>query len=168
MSTGTGERPLVFLINGEERSSDASPAAALVDVIRDSLGLTGTNIGCRTGDCGACTVLVEGRSAKTCVVLAGAVDGQHLETIEGFQGDDRMEIIRAAFRDNFGFQCGYCLPGMLITTYELLSRTLEPSEEELRQAINGNLCRCTGYQFILRSMRAAAASLREGAGRAVN
>ena len=164
MSTGTGERPLAFCINGEERSSDASPAAALVDVIRDSLHLTGTNIGCRTGDCGACTVLIDGRSAKTCVVLAGSVDGQRLETIEGFRGDGRMDVIRTAFRENFGFQCGYCLPGMLITTYELLSRTLEPTEEELRQAINGNLCRCTGYQFILRSMRAAALSLREAAG----
>lgn len=164
MIEGVNPTPMTYRVNGIERSSGASPAATLVDVIRDDLGLTGTNIGCRTGDCGACTVLVGDRSAKSCVVLAGAVDGQALETIEGFEGDKRMEVIRTAFRDNFGFQCGYCLPGMLITTYELLSRTMEPTEEELRQAINGNLCRCTGYQFILRSMRAAAALLRDGLG----
>lgn len=156
--------PLMLTVNGQRITVDGDRGASLVDVIRDRVGLTGSNIGCRTGDCGACTMLIGGASAKSCVVLAGAAEGQDVRTIEGFEGDRTMQVIHASFTENFGFQCGFCLPGMLLTTYELLSRTTSPSEAELTQAINGNLCRCTGYQFILKSMRAAAERLRAGAG----
>ena len=142
-------------LNGEHMRAEAPAGAALVDVIRESFGATGTNVGCRTGDCGACTVLIEGHSVKSCVVLAGSARGSAVTTIEGMAQHDEMRLVQRAFLENFGFQCGYCLPGMLLTTWELLQRTLSPTVVELRQAINGNLCRCTGYDSILVSMKAA-------------
>lgn len=161
------EHDLHLQLNGVERTATVPGGAVLVDALRESFAATGTNVGCRTGDCGACTVLIDGQSAKSCVVLAGTADGHSVTTIEGMRSHNEMRVVQQAFVENFGFQCGYCLPGMLLTTYELLSRTLDPTPAERRQAINGNLCRCTGYESILTSMEAAAdgiAALRAGAG----
>lgn len=159
----SGEDAFRLTVNEREVTVSASRATSLVDVLREEVGLTGSNIGCRTGDCGACTVLIGDMSAKSCVVLAGAAEGQPIRTIDDFRGDPLMDTIRTAFTENFGFQCGFCLPGMLLTTYELLARTETPTEAEMVQAVNGNLCRCTGYQFIIRSVHAAVAALAAGA-----
>ena len=147
-------------VNGAERESEVEPRTLLVYHLRDGLGLTGTNIGCDTSSCGACTVLVSGESVKSCTMLAVQADGADITTIEGLADGDRMAPMQQAFHENHGLQCGYCTPGMMMTGYALLKENSNPSEGEIRQAISGNLCRCTGYVNIVKSVEHAAAKLR--------
>jgi aerobic carbon-monoxide dehydrogenase small subunit len=146
------------VVNGAEQRVEVDPRLLLVDLLRDGLGLTGTHVGCRTGDCGACTVLQDGRPVKSCLQLAASADGTTIRTIEGIADGGELTPLQQAFWDEYGFQCGYCLPGMLFAAAELLERVPDPSEAEIRHAIDGNLCRCTGYHGIVRAVRAAAAS----------
>jgi aerobic-type carbon monoxide dehydrogenase small subunit (CoxS/CutS family) len=132
----------------------------LVEAIRDAAGLKGTHIGCLTGDCGACTVKVDGQVVKSCLLLAVQAEGADVVTIEGIARDGELTTLQQAFWDEYGFQCGYCLPGMLFCAQELLDENPEPSDQEIRDAIDGNLCRCTGYEFIVRAVRVAAENLR--------
>lgn len=143
-------------VNGDEHEFDADPRTLLVHAIREQVGLTGTNVGCLTGDCGACTVVVDGRTTKSCSVLARSADGATVETIEGLATGDELHPVQQAFWDEFGFQCGFCLPGMLLTARELLESTPDPTDDEILRAINGNLCRCTGYNTIVAAIRRAA------------
>ena len=151
-------------VNGRPVELDVDPRRLLVEVLREELLLTGTHVGCLSGDCGACTVQRDGEVIKSCMVLAVAADGASLTTIEGFSRGDDLDPIQKAFWDGHGFQCGFCLPGMLFAARDLLDRNSEPSEAEIRTAINGNLCRCTGYEPIVRSIQAAAVARRQTTG----
>ena len=128
----------------------------LVHALRDGLGLTGTHIGCDTSQCGACTVLLDGRAVKSCTMLALQADGRDVTTIEGLAQDGELHPIQRAFVEHHGLQCGFCTPGVILTTADLLSRNRAPSDDEIRRGLRGNLCRCTGYQGIVESIRAAA------------
>jgi len=152
-------RTLRLTINGEAREIEIDGRMLLVEAIRDAAGLKGTHIGCLTGDCGACTVKVDGEVVKSCLLLAVQAEGADVVTIEGIARDGELTTLQQAFWDEYGFQCGYCLPGMLFCAQELLDENPEPSDQEIRDAIDGNLCRCTGYEFIVRSIRVAAANL---------
>jgi carbon-monoxide dehydrogenase small subunit len=147
-----------FDVNGESRSLDVEPQTLLVHVIRDGLGLTGTHIGCDTSQCGACTVLLDGRAVKSCTVFAVQAEGAALTTIEGLAPRDGLHPVQQAFIEHHGLQCGFCTPGMILTAVDLLTREPDPSPETIRRSIRGNLCRCTGYQSIVDSVRAAAAA----------
>ncbi|MGO8874774.1 MAG: (2Fe-2S)-binding protein [Acidimicrobiales bacterium] len=149
-------------VNGQARESDVEPRLLLVHYLRDVLGLTGTNIGCDTSSCGACTVLVGGESVKSCTMLAVQAEGTDIMTIEGLAGEG-LHPIQEAFRENHGLQCGYCTPGMVMAAASLLAENPHPTEDEVRTGLEGNLCRCTGYHNIVRSVLAAA-----GAGEAVS
>jgi aerobic-type carbon monoxide dehydrogenase small subunit (CoxS/CutS family) len=153
-------RTLRLTINGEAREVEIDGRMLLVEAIRDAAGLKGTHIGCLTGDCGACTVKVDGDVVKSCLLLAVQAEGAEVVTIEGIARDGELTTLQQAFWDEYGFQCGYCLPGMLFCAQELLDENPEPSDQEIRDAIDGNLCRCTGYEFIVRSVRVAAENLR--------
>jgi len=170
------ERPgdtIVLAVNGERRPVEVEPRTLLVHALRDGLGLTGAHIGCDTSQCGACTVLLDGRAVKSCTVLALQADDVEITTIEGLArpgerpGEPHGELhpIQRAFVEHHGLQCGFCTPGMILTAADLLSRYPDPGEETIRHALRGNLCRCTGYQSIVDSIRAAGAALREGAAR---
>ena len=148
--------PLV--VNGEERSLDVEGRTLLVHALRDGLGLTGTHIGCDTSQCGACTVLVDGRAVKSCTVLAHQAEGREITTIEGLAADGDMHPLQQAFVQHHGLQCGFCTPGMILTAVDLLSRDASPSDDAIRHALRGNLCRCTGYQGIVESIRAVGGS----------
>ena len=148
--------PLV--VNGEERSVDVEGRTLLVHALRDGLGLTGTHIGCDTSQCGACTVLVDGRAVKSCTVLAHQAEGREITTIEGLAPDGDMHPLQQAFVQHHGLQCGFCTPGMILTAVDLLSRDASPSDDAIRHALRGNLCRCTGYQGIVESIRAVGGS----------
>jgi len=148
-------------VNGRAREIDVETSKLLVHAIREDLGLTGTHVGCLTGDCGACTVRVDGATVKSCSVLAVSAEGADLTTIEGIAGEEGLHPVQQAFWDEFGFQCGYCLPGMLLTACELLEDNPDPDDDAIVEAINGNLCRCTGYAAITRSIRCAADRMRE-------
>lgn len=143
-------------VNGVEREIDVDPRTLLVHAVREQVGLTGTNVGCLTGDCGACTVVVDGRTTKSCSVLALTADGAAVETIESLADGEDLHPVQQAFWDEFGFQCGFCLPGMLLTAKELVESTPDPGEDEILRAVNGNLCRCTGYNTIVAAVRRAA------------
>jgi aerobic carbon-monoxide dehydrogenase small subunit len=145
-------------VNGESRSLDVEPRTLLVHAIRDGLRLTGTHIGCDTSQCGACTVLLDGRAVKSCTVLAVQAEGATLTTIEGLAPRDGLHPVQQAFIEHHGLQCGFCTPGMILTAVDLLTREPDPSPETIRRSIRGNLCRCTGYQSIVESVRAAAAA----------
>jgi carbon-monoxide dehydrogenase small subunit len=147
-------------VNGEERRSEVEPRLLLVDFLREVLNLTGTHIGCDTSYCGACTVLLGGRSVKSCTVLAVQANGGEVMTVEGLarQGAP-LHPIQQAFADNHGLQCGYCTPGFLMSTYQLLSKNSDPDDRAIRKALAGNTCRCTGYQNIFKSVRAAAKAI---------
>ncbi len=148
-------------VNGETREVDAEPRLLLCHVLRDELGLTGTNIGCDTSQCGSCTVLLDGKAVKSCTVLGVQADGCEVTTIEGLAGDNGLHPIQQAFWDNHGLQCGFCTPGMILTAVEILDRNPEASDAEVRHGLEGNMCRCTGYENIVKSIVAAGA--REGA-----
>ena len=147
-------------VNGQERDAEVESRLLLVHLLREVFRLTGTHIGCDTTHCGACTVLLDGEPVKSCTVLAVQADGRELMTVEGLARDGQMHPLQQGFWEEHGLQCGYCTPGMLMTACALLQRNPDPSEEEIRQAISGNLCRCTGYVNIVKSIRHAAAKLR--------
>ena len=149
---------LTFSVNGEERSLDVEGRTLLVHALRDGLGLTGTHVGCDTSQCGACTVLLDGRAVKSCSLLALQAAGREVTTIEGLATDGELHPVQSAFVEHHGLQCGFCTPGVILTTIDLLSRDGQPDEETIRRALRGNLCRCTGYDSIVDSVRAAAAS----------
>ena len=152
-------------VNGESVSAEVEPRTHLADFLRDSLRLTATHLGCEHGVCGACTVLVDGKPIRSCIALAVSLDGAEVRTLEGLQGDPLMERLKTAFHEKHGLQCGFCTPGMLISARDLLRRRPEADEREIRVAMSGNLCRCTGYQGIVRAIRAAAAGASEAAAR---
>ncbi len=143
-------------VNGERREAEVEPRQLLVYFLREQLGLTGTNVGCDTSSCGACTVLLEGESVKSCTVLAVQADGCAVTTIEGLERDGELHPVQRAFHEQHGLQCGYCTPGMVLAAVSLLQEQPNPSEHEIRQALEGNLCRCTGYHNIVRAVQAAA------------
>jgi aerobic carbon-monoxide dehydrogenase small subunit len=143
-------------VNGVRREADVEPRQLLVYYLREGLGLTGTTVGCDTSSCGACTVLLDGESVKSCTVLAVQADGREVTTIEGLADNGAFHPVQAAFHEHHGLQCGYCTPGMVLATVSLLNEITDPSEEEIRHALEGNLCRCTGYQNVVKAVRAAA------------
>jgi len=147
-------------VNGIEYEGDVEPRKLLVDFLREDLELIGTHIGCEHGICGACTVLLNGRSVRSCLMFAVQADGAEIMTIEGLAGRTELHPIQAAFRENHGLQCGYCTPGMLMTSYELLKENPNPTKEEVRKAISSVLCRCTGYKQIVDSVISAAGEMR--------
>lgn len=148
-------------VNGTEYTADVEPRMLLVHFLRDELGLTGTHIGCDTTHCGACTVLLNGTPIKSCTMFAVQTDGQTLTTVEGLASDGGLNPIQEAFKQEHGLQCGYCTPGMMLTGAALLESNPEPSEAEIRMAISGNLCRCTGYQNIVHAIQSAGRTLVE-------
>jgi carbon-monoxide dehydrogenase small subunit len=149
---------VAFVVNGEPRSLEVEGRTLLVHALRDGLGLTGAHIGCDTSQCGACTVLLDGRAVKSCTVLASQAEGREITTIEGLSRDGDMHPLQRAFVEHHGLQCGFCTPGVILTAADLLSRDASPSDEDIRHALRGNLCRCTGYQGIVESVRAAGAT----------
>lgn len=153
-------RHIQMKVNGIEYEGDVEPRKLLVDFLREDLELIGTHIGCEHGICGACTVLLNGRSVRSCLMFAVQADGAEIMTIEGLAGRTELHPIQAAFRENHGLQCGYCTPGMLMTSYELLKENPNPTKEEVRKAISSVLCRCTGYKQIVDSVISAAGEMR--------
>ena len=150
-------------VNGKSVSGEVEGRTLLVQFLRDHLGLTGTHVGCDTGQCGACVVNVNGDSMKSCNMLAASADGAEVKTIEGMANDDgSLGVIQQAFQDNHGLQCGFCTPGMVMTADDLLARNPNPSEAEIREYLEGNLCRCTGYHNIVKSIQAASAAMTAG------
>jgi aerobic carbon-monoxide dehydrogenase small subunit len=152
---------ITVTVNGAAREADVESRLLLVHLLRESFRLTGTHIGCDTTHCGACTVLLDGQPVKSCTVLAVQADGREVSTVEGLERDGKLHPVQEGFWEKHGLQCGYCTPGMLMTSCALLSRTKEPSEQDIREAISGNLCRCTGYVNIIQAIQYAAAKLRE-------
>jgi aerobic carbon-monoxide dehydrogenase small subunit len=146
-------------VNGEQREADVEARTLLAYFLREHLGLTGTNIGCDTSTCGSCTVMVDGESVKSCTMLAAQADGREVTTIEGMADGDTMHPIQESFHRNHGLQCGYCTPGMVMAAASYLKENPAPTEEEVREALEGNLCRCTGYQNIVKSILDAAGSM---------
>jgi aerobic carbon-monoxide dehydrogenase small subunit len=143
-------------VNGVAREAEVEPRTLLVYFLRETLGLTGTNVGCDTSSCGACTVLVDGESVKSCTVLAAQADGREVTTIEGLATDGQLHPIQEAFHRNHGLQCGFCTPGMIMAAASYLEENSAPTEEQVREALEGNLCRCTGYHNIVKSILDAA------------
>jgi carbon-monoxide dehydrogenase small subunit len=143
-------------VNGVSHEVDVEPRQLLVYFLREQLGLTGTNVGCDTSSCGACTVLLDGESIKSCTVLAVQADGSEVTTIEGLAQDGELHVVQQAFHEQHALQCGYCTPGFVMATVSLLQENPTPSEDEIRSALEGNLCRCTGYHNIVRAVEAAA------------
>ena len=152
-------------VNGKRTALDVEPRLLLVHALRDALGLTGTHVGCDTSSCGACTVLVDGVSAKSCTMFAVQAEGCAITTIEGIGDADALHPMQEAFWAEHGLQCGYCTPGMIVSAVDLLQRNPDPSDGEIRAGIEGNLCRCTGYENIVKAVRAAGRALRENAPR---
>ena len=149
-------------INGKEYTGEVEPRTLLVYFLRDELNLTGTHIGCDTGHCGACTVVMDGKAVKSCMVLAVQAIGAEILTVEGLADDDEFHPIQEAFKENHGLQCGFCTPGLLMSSLALLRENPHPTETEIRRGIEGNLCRCTGYVNVVKSIRAAAEAAAKG------
>lgn len=160
----TSEPRLVrVVVNGEAREAAVEARTTLADFLRDSLGLTGTHVGCEHGVCGVCTVLVDGQAVRSCLMLAVQADGSEIMTVEGLAGPEgRLHPIQQAFTDEHALQCGFCTPGFLMAVHELLENNPSPTEEEIRDVLGGQLCRCTGYQGILRAVHVAAVEIRSG------
>jgi len=150
------------LLNGKKTTLEVPSHRLLLDLLRDEIGLTGTKEGCGTGDCGACTVFLNGKPVNSCLVLSGEIDGAELVTIEGLKIGPELHPVQKAFIEDGGVQCGYCTPGMLMMVKSLLDENLNPTEEEIRFALSGNLCRCTGYAKIVLAVQDAAKELRDG------
>jgi carbon-monoxide dehydrogenase small subunit len=164
MAESSNSRAVTLHVNGERRSGIAEPRTLLSDFLRHGLDLTGTHVGCEHGGCGACTVLVDGELALSCVTFAVQADGRSLETVEGLSNAGELHPIQRAFQTEHGLQCGYCTAGMLMATKALLSANPDPSEDEIRLHLSGNVCRCTGYAGSVAAVREAARSLREQRG----
>ncbi|MER3460794.1 MAG: carbon monoxide dehydrogenase [candidate division GAL15 bacterium] len=154
--------PVSITVNGVTHTHEVEPRLLLVHYLRDVLGLTGTNIGCDTSQCGACTVIMDGQAVKSCTVLAVQADGSTILTVEGLAQDGQLHPLQEAFWEKHGLQCGFCTPGMIMTAYDLLQRNPHPTEAEIRHGLEGNLCRCTGYLQIVESIEAAARAFGEG------
>ena len=152
--------PISVTVNGRRHELEAEPRTLLVHLLREELALTGTHVGCDTSQCGACTVLIDGASAKSCTVLAVQADGAAITTIEGLGADGELHPLQEAFWNEHGLQCGYCTPGMILSAADLLARSPDPGEEEIRRGLDGNLCRCTGYEHIVNAVQAAAGGAR--------
>jgi len=159
----TQQHKVRLSVNGRAYEREVEPRTTLVDFLRHELGLTGTHVGCEHGVCGACTIIKDGKAVRSCLMLAVQADGAELQTVEGLHGESGLHPIQEAFIEKHGLQCGFCTPGFLMTTVELLGDHPDPSDEDIREALGGNLCRCTGYQSIMESVRLAAAKLRAGA-----
>ena len=149
-----------FTLNGEAVSAHVAPRTLLVEMIRDRLGRTGTHVGCDTSQCGACVIHVDGRSVKSCTMLAAQADGSDIVTIEGVAQNGKLHPMQEAFREHHGLQCGFCTPGMIMSALDLVKQNPDPSETEIREWLEGNLCRCTGYQNIVRAIQAGAESMK--------
>ena len=150
-------------VNGVDYENDIEPRTLLVQYLRETLDLTGTNIGCDTSQCGACTIHVNGEAVKSCTMLAVQADGASITTIEGLANDGELHPVQKAFCENHGLQCGYCTPGMIMASVDMLKNNPNPTEEEIRHGLEGNFCRCTGYHNIVKSVKAAAVSMKGGA-----
>jgi carbon-monoxide dehydrogenase small subunit len=157
-------RHVTCTVNGVRHEADVEPRQLLVYFLRETLGLTGTNVGCDTTSCGACTVMVDGKSVKSCTMLAVQADGSDILTIEGLASDGQLHPLQEAFREHHGLQCGYCTPGMIMAALGLIESGAGLSEEEVRLGLEGNLCRCTGYQNIVTAVQDAGGKLRAGTG----
>jgi len=151
-----GETVVRLVVNGEERRGIAEPRTLLSDFLRHELGLTGTHVGCEQGVCGACTVRVDGALARSCLTFAVQCEGARIETVEGLAAGDELHPVQQAYHEQHGLQCGFCTPGLLLATIDLLERTPDPSEDEIRDYLAGNVCRCTGYVGVVAAVRAAA------------
>ncbi|MFQ6026858.1 MAG: (2Fe-2S)-binding protein [Dehalococcoidia bacterium] len=165
MTTEAGQPTAVNItvtVNGEEKVASVEPRLLLVHFIRETLGITGTHIGCDTTHCGACTILLDGRPVKSCTIFAVQADGREIMTVEGLAQGGNLHPIQEAFTEEHGLQCGFCTPGMMMTGFAFLKNNPNPSDDEIRRAISGNLCRCTGYMNIVKAYQSAAAKLREG------
>ncbi len=154
------KKKLEFLLNGKKTNLEVPSHRLLLDLLRDEIGLTGTKEGCGTGDCGACTVFLNGKPVNSCLILSGEIDGAELVTIEGLKSGPELHPVQKAFIEDGGVQCGYCTSGMLMMVKSLLDENLNPTEEEIRFALSGNLCRCTGYAKIVLAVKDAATELR--------
>jgi carbon-monoxide dehydrogenase small subunit len=152
--------PVRLTVNGEAREVEVEPRLLLVHLLRDKLGLTGTHVGCDTSNCGACTVHLDGEAVKSCTVLAVQADGSEVTTIEGIGSEGNLHPVQEAFWEHHGLQCGYCTPGMIMAGADLIRRNPDPTEEEVREALAGNLCRCTGYHNIVKAVLSAAEASR--------
>ena len=150
-------------VNQKPVSAEVEPRTLLVELLREHLGLTGTHVGCDTSQCGACTILVDGKSVKSCTMLAVEADGADVTTIEGLAKDGKLHPMQQAFNDHHGLQCGFCTPGMVISAVDLLKRNREPSEHQVGEWLEGNICRCTGYHNIVKAVLSCAAATKEGA-----
>ena len=142
-------------VNGRERTADIEPRTLLVHFLREHLNLTGTHVGCDTSQCGACTVLIDGRSAKSCTIFAVQAEGSEVQTIEGLAEDGQLHPVQEGFWEEHGLQCGYCTPGMIMSVVNLLNENPTPTEQDIREGLDGNLCRCTGYQHIVNAVQHA-------------
>ncbi len=151
--------PVALTVNGVKQTADVEPRLLLVHFLRDHLGLTGTNVGCDTSQCGACTVIVDGQAVKSCTVLAAQADGSTVTTIEGLAQQGKLHPVQQAFWDKHGLQCGFCSPGMIMTTLEIIKRNPNPSETDVRHGLEGNICRCTGYHNIVKAVKAGAQAM---------
>jgi len=158
------KKPTRVIVNGKAHARLVESRLTLADFLRHELGLTGTHLGCEHGVCGACTVLVNGRSARSCLMFAVQANGCEVTTVEGLTPENGLSPLQQAFVDNHGLQCGFCTPGMLVTLTELLRETPDPTEQDVREALTGNLCRCTGYAGIVKAALDAAQRLRNGGG----
>jgi aerobic carbon-monoxide dehydrogenase small subunit len=154
--------PIKVTVNGAEHSTDVEPRLLLVHFLRETLRLTGTHIGCDTSHCGACTVVMDGRALKSCTVFAVQANGRSITTVEGLEQDGKLHPLQDGFFQEHGLQCGFCTPGMLMTGIAFLKENTDPSDDEIRHAISGNLCRCTGYVNIVKAYQHAAQKMREG------
>ncbi len=155
------EKEITVTMNGEAKKATVEPRLLLVHLIRENFNMTGTHIGCDTSNCGACTVLLDGKSVKSCTMLAVQADGKKISTVEGLlQADGTLAAIQEAFKENHALHCGFCTPGMMMRSVELLSKNNNPTEDEIRWGISGNLCRCTGYNNIVKAIQYAGAKMR--------
>lgn len=152
-------------INGQHREADVEPRLLLVHFIRETLGLTGTHVGCDTSNCGACTIVLDGKTVKSCTMFAVQADGAELLTVEGLLQEGKLHPLQEGFKQEHGLQCGFCTPGMLMSTYALLQKNAQPTEHDIRWGISGNLCRCTGYQNIVKAVQYAAGKIAKGGAR---
>lgn len=151
--------PIRVKVNGQDREAEVEPRLLLVHFIRDILGLTGTHVGCDTTNCGACTVLLDGRAIKSCTAFAVQADGREIRTVEGVASNGKLHALQEGFKEEHGLQCGFCTPGMIMAACALLEKNPHPTEEQIRWGISGNLCRCTGYQNIVKAVQYAANKL---------